>query len=107
MTDSTIELISLALDAALMRQTAIATNVANINTKGYQTMGVDFEKQLSESNKTSLDNIKPVYESIDAPNSIDEQIASGVKNATQYRALIKGLNHKLAIMALAVQGNNQ
>ena len=90
------------MDAALMRQTAIATNIANINTENYQTMGVSFEEQL-----TSLDNeIKPVYEQQDMNNTIDEQLAFGVKNATQYRALIKGLNHKLAIMKLAVQGNN-
>ena len=100
--DKTINLVTLALDASLMRQTAIAANIANINTKGYQTMKVDFETQLLDSNE----NIKPVYEYTDAPTSIDEQIASSVKNATQYRALIKGLNHKLAIMKLAVQGNN-
>jgi len=104
MTDTTIDLISLALDAALMRQTAIAQNIANVNTKGYQAMAVDFENQLNEGN---LDNVKPIYEYTDLPTSIDEQIASSVKNATQYRALIKGLNHKFAIMKLAVQGNNQ
>ena len=103
MTDSTIDLISLALDASLMRQTAIATNIANVNTHGYQAMTVDFESQLREG---STDAIKPVYDYTDAPLSIDEQIASSVQNATHYRALIKGLNHKLAIMTLAVQGNN-
>lgn len=100
--DKTISLVTLALDTSLMRQTAIASNIANINTKGYQAMRVDFENQLLESNK----NIKPVYEYTNAPTSLDEQIASSVKNATQYRALIKGLNHKLAIMKMAVQGNN-
>lgn len=104
MTDTTINLISLALDASLMRQTAIATNIANTNTKGYQAMTVNFEQQLNEG---TLDNVKPVYEYTDVPTSVDEQMASSVKNATQYRALIKGLNHKFAIMKLAVQGNNQ
>lgn len=104
MTDTTIDLISLALDASLMRQTAIAENIANANTKNYQAMAVDFENQLNEG---TLENVKPVYEYTDALISIDEQIASSVKNATHYRALIKGLNHKFAIMKLAVQGNNQ
>ena len=104
--DNTIELVNLALDTALMRQTAIAKNIANINTKNYQTIGVDFEKQLNETSESLFDTIKPVYEYTDAPNAIDEQIASSIKNATQYRALIKGLNHKFAIMKLAVQGNN-
>lgn len=100
--DITINLVSLALDAALMRQTAIAKNIANVNTKDYQTIGVEFESQLDEG----IDTIKPIYQPDDTPVSIDEQIASSIKNATQYRALIKGLNHKLAIMTLAVQGNN-
>ena len=102
--DNTMELVSLALDASLMRQTAIATNIANANTRDYQTMSVDFEEQLQS---TPLGDIKPTYTTSDALTSIDDQIALSVKNATQYRALIKGLNHKLAIMALALQGNNQ
>lgn len=112
--DNTIELISLALDAAIMRQTAIATNVANANTQDYRTMDVNFEQQLSNlsqipdgTKEMEFSGIKPVYEQRDTNSSLDEQIALGVQNATQYRALIKGLNHKLAIMKLAVQGNNQ
>ncbi len=105
MTDQTIDLVSLALDASLMRQTAIASNIANVNTKDYQAMAVDFEKQL-QTEENTIQDIKPQFEYSDTPLSIDEQIAASVKNATHYRALIKGLNHKLAIMKLAVQGNN-
>ena len=101
--DGTIELVSLALDAALMRQTAIASNVANVNTQGYQALGVNFEEQLLQ---TEGHNVKPVYVQVDSPVKLDEQIALSVQNATQYHALIKGLNHQLAIMALAVHGNN-
>lgn len=109
--DSTIELVSLALDAALMRQTAIATNIANANTQGYQTVEVNFEEQLDGRSHFTDNDIAsiahPVYQQSDTHSSIDEQIAFSVKNATQFRALIKGLNHKLAIMKMAVQGNNQ
>jgi flagellar basal-body rod protein FlgB len=104
--DNTIEMIGLALDAALMRQTAIAANIANTNTKGYQAIGVDFETQLQNVSESGLNDVKPVYEYTEEPVSIDDQMALSVKNATQYRALIKGLNHKLAIMKLALQGNN-
>lgn len=112
--DNTIQLISLALDASLMRQTAIANNIANANTSDYHTQGVNFEEQLNElslmkntTNENSFTGIKPFYEEYSTNSPIDEQLALGVKNATQYRALIKGLNHKLAIMKLALQGNNQ
>lgn len=106
--DNTVELVSLALDAALMRQTAIATNIANVNTQGYQAIQVNFEEQLDQLSQTEDHHLKitPLYEQSESPVQLDEQIAMSVQNATQYRALIKGLNHQLAIMALAVHGNN-
>jgi flagellar basal-body rod protein FlgB len=112
--DNTIELITQALNAAVMRQTAIAINVANTNTQNYHTIDVNFEQQLNglsqsteDEKEMTLANLKPLFEQRDTNSSLDEQIALGVRNATQYRALIKGINHKLAIMKLALQGNNQ
>lgn len=110
-TDSTIELVSMALDASLMRQTAIANNIANINSSNYQTMEVNFEQQLNEThltqNSDELSSIQPFYQLSDHQSSIDEQMALNVQNMTHYRALIKGLNQKLSIMKLALQGTNQ
>lgn len=108
-TDNTIQLVSLALDATLMRQTAIANNIANINTENYQSMEVNFEQQLQEDhlslNTNDLSEIAPYYQNCDHQSSIDEQMALNVQNMTHYRALVKGLNQKLAIMKLALQGN--
>lgn len=102
--DKTIQLVSLALDASLMRETAIANNIANSNTKDYQYMVVNFEEQLREGRE--LENLRPRFETSETQNSIDQQMALNVQNMTQYRALIKGLNHKLSIMKLALEGNN-
>lgn len=108
-TDYTIQLVSLALDATLMRQTAIANNIANINTENYQSMEVNFEQQLQEDhlspNTNDLSEIAPYYQNCDHQSSIDEQMSLNVQNMTHYRALVKGLNQKLAIMKLALQGN--
>ena len=99
--DTTIKLISLALDASLMRETAIASNIANANTRGYQTLEVNFEQQLTQVNR-----LKPFYQVSKKYSALDEQMMLSVKNETQYRALIKGLNEKLAIMKLALHGVN-
>lgn len=106
MSDPTVELISLAMDASLMRQTAIAQNIANSNSLNYQTIEVNFEQQLQCSSLT-LSAVKPVYQLSDHHSPIDEQMALNVQNTTHYRALVKGLNQKLAIMKLALQGTNQ
>jgi len=106
--DTSIQLISLALDAALMRQTAIANNIANINSREYKTLEVNFEQQLNKSNlNNNLEEISPFYQLSDHQSSIDEQMSLSVQNMTHYRVLIKGLNQKLSIMKLALQGNNQ
>lgn len=102
MNDPTIDLICLALDASSMRQTAIAQNIANANTLNYQATEVNFEQQLSGFN---FDEVKPFFQQSTKTYSIDEQIAFSIKNATQYRALIKGLNHQFALMRLALAGN--
>ncbi|MFC3909481.1 flagellar basal body protein [Legionella dresdenensis] len=101
----TTELISLALDAAIMRQTAIANNIANANTQGYQTIEVNFEQQLAQLDDKTLMSATPFYQLSPNQTSIDQQMALNIKNATQFRVLLKGLNHQLAIMKLAVQGN--
>jgi flagellar basal-body rod protein FlgB len=106
-TDKTIELVSHALDASLMRQTAIANNIANSSSLNYETIEVNFEQQLKDSSFENLSEISPVYQLSDHHSSIDEQMALNIQNMTHYRALIKGLNQKLAIMKLALQGNNQ
>lgn len=108
--DNTIQLVSLALDASLMRQTALANNIANINTENYKTLEVNFEQQLNEhhlSAQEDLSLIRPYYQTSNHQSTIDEQMALNVQNITHYRALVKGLNQKLAIMKLALQGTNQ
>ena len=101
--DKTIELISLALDAALLRQKTIATNIANINTSDYQVMEVNFEQQLREN---AFQEIRPFLQRSQDHNSLDDQLALSVKNLSHYRALVKGLNQKLALIKLALEGNN-
>lgn len=105
--NKTIELISLALDAALLRQTAIANNIANANTSGYQTIEVNFEQQLSQLSEGSLNEIHPFLQLAERFSPINEQLSQSIQNATQYRALIKGLNQKLALMKLALGRDNQ
>jgi flagellar basal-body rod protein FlgB len=101
--DGTIELISHALDAAIMRHTAIACNIAHANSEGYQAIKVCFEEQLERLNENERPT--PYYEETETPVEIATQISEGIQNNTQYRALIKGINHKLTMMTLALQGN--
>lgn len=46
LTDSTMTILAHALDGLTTRQSLISSNLANIDTPGYQPQGVDFETAL-------------------------------------------------------------
>ena len=128
-TDNTIQLVSLALDAALMRQTAIANNIANINTPGYKRMEVSFEEELAVAAKgeprsgialTHPKHIAP-REKVPAPNQIrtientslrtdgnnvdiDAEMAAMTKNNIFYNTVAQRINGYYTNIKLAIKG---
>ena len=118
MKDITYDLIKKTLDVSSLRQNAISSNIANVNTPNYKVNKVEFEKFLSESKnginmtKTnpmhfgveSITDIEPVIEkrtntSInDNGNNvdIDLEMTELAANEIYYSVLIQQLNSKLA-----------
>jgi len=110
--------LSLALDAASMRQQAIAANIANANTPGYQPIKVNFETQLEDARRAlesngrldsqALSGVTPRFDNdseIDALSPkvrLDVEVANMSQNAVQYQALLKGLSKHYAILSTAV-----
>ena len=112
--DLSLKLVSLSLDAALMRHSAIAANIANQGNQNYQSQELNFTEQLQglldenlNIQPTKLAAIQPFYQDSSKLFPLDQQMALSLKNATQFKALIKGLNYKLAMMKLALHGVNQ
>ncbi|HYD79886.1 MAG TPA: flagellar basal body rod protein FlgB [Paucimonas sp.] len=117
----TVDLVRLALDAASMRQQAIANNIANANTPGYMPARVSFESQLDAVRRTLRDNgrlsadmlsgLRPVVEREQAAGSqgvaIDMEAVKMSENATHYQALLKALNKHFSIMGTAVNNGKR
>ncbi|MRW94168.1 flagellar basal body rod protein FlgB [Duganella sp. FT80W] len=112
-TDSTtVSLLSLALDATAMRQQAIAQNIANVNTPGYQRVGVSFEsrvealrQRLGDGAAPALANLapyRPQLESSDSPVSLDMEMASLSENTLHHQVLLKLLNKHYALLGSAI-----
>lgn len=96
-----------ALDAALMREQAIANNIAHQKTTGYESLQVNFEQQfasIATQDLARLSAVRPVYQVFQGEHSIDNELALNVVNTTQFKALIKGVNYQLSLMKLALQG---
>lgn len=120
--NTTSELISLALNAATMRHTAIAQNIANVNTEGYRPLQVDFDRQvalfkdqlLSSGNDASTSRairslnssikMSEVEENDASKVQLDVEIAKMTQNAIHYQALLTAKGKMSSFLRMAISG---
>jgi flagellar basal-body rod protein FlgB len=102
-----LQIVSLALDAASLRQQAIAANIANAGDASYQRRGVSFEAKLRELSAssalsgTSLASLQPRLVADDSTVALDQDVAAMAGNALHFQALLKALNAELELIGLA------
>ncbi|SFV16660.1 flagellar basal body rod protein FlgB [Pseudoduganella namucuonensis] len=108
---ATVNLLTLALDATAMRQHAIAQNIANVNTPGYQRLGVGFESRMEElkaaaargAGKAGLAEFRPVFElAPDEAVTLETEMVALSENTLHHQALLKALNKQMALMSVAI-----
>lgn len=108
-------LLRLALDAASMRQQAIAHNIANVNTPGYQRIGVGFERQLASMTAAlprgampslaQLIEVRPTVEhagNAGGAVQLDREMTELSETVLHQQALLKALNRHFELLGLAV-----
>jgi flagellar basal-body rod protein FlgB len=114
----TVDLVRLALDASVLRQQAIANNIANATTPGYQPARINFEGQLDAVRATlnqqgsleaaQLGGIRPVLERQPAGSvELDLEAARMSENAAHYQALLKVLSKHHAILNIAISNGKR
>ena len=111
--NAAFQFLQLALDAASLRQQAIASNIANVKTVGYQALRVSFEDRLRSEmssasgrdklSDASLGRLGPQMEADpQGVIAVDQQMALLNQNDVQYQALLKVLAGKLELASLAI-----
>jgi flagellar basal-body rod protein FlgB len=110
----TASVLSLALDAAVLRQQAIASNIANANTAGYVRQTVSFDRQLEALGAGRSDQarlarfaharlrIEPVSPNVSGPVRLDVEVAQMAQNSVHYQTLLKGIERQYAILSTAI-----
>lgn len=117
----TPKLVEFALDGISMRHQAIASNIANVNSVGYKPISVAFENQLSDIRNNFYNNstrdadfkFSPVIsyggklQQSSGSSGIDMNTVKLNQNVIQYHALIKGMDHYLSTLTIAIkEGRN-
>src|SRR5687767_11705034 len=102
--DSTFHALNAALGASGMRQQAIANNIANVNTPGYQRKDVEFDGALrkaleadAEGDSSLLAELKPTVTTDQRATmrqdgnsvDIDQEMADLAENNIRYNALVQ------------------
>jgi len=102
-----VRIMTLALDAASLRQQAIAANIANAGDPAYQRRGVSFEDRLRELTASSTPQgagtaaLQPRLVNDNSTAALDQDVAALAGNALHYQALLKAVNAELELMGLA------
>lgn len=105
-----VDVYNKAINAASLRQQAISSNIANVDTPGYKRQDVVFESMLQDAMRMngkgngfgniSLDQLNPKLVTdrknmsyrMDGNNvDIDTETAEAAKNQLRYNALIDGV----------------
>jgi flagellar basal-body rod protein FlgB len=116
---STSVLLSLALDAAVMRQQAAAQNIANANTPGYRPVSVSFESRMSAeretlargekltlpSSQSALAYYRPTLMTSTVENeavALDKQVADLAGITLQQQVLLRAVTKHFSLLNLAI-----
>lgn len=112
--DTTQTGLEAALRGAAAKQRALASNIANVNTPGYQRVDVDFTSKLSAAmqsgDKDALANFRPTAEvaggsSMRADGNgvdLDSEAAEQAANGLHYQAIVQVMRARLGIMQSAL-----
>jgi flagellar basal-body rod protein FlgB len=113
-TDSIVDFLEAGLRAEGVRQRAIASNIANLETPGYRRLGVKFEEMLAQAldsrGSVNLREIEPEIheprETTVKPNgndvNLEVEVGEMVKNSLRHKAFIRLLGKKYQQMELAM-----
>lgn len=103
-----------ALSGAALRQEAIATNLANVNTPGYRRQDVNFtdalQRAFSVGSRSMVEEVAPAV-AVDSTAPIradgstvdvDKEAATQAENGLQYQALSAVIKSRNAILRSAM-----
>ncbi|MBC7977238.1 MAG: flagellar biosynthesis protein FlgB [Myxococcales bacterium] len=116
--DPVLALLSRALDAAALRQTVHATNVANVDTDGYRRLEVVYSAELQRlsAEGPALDVNEAlawaapepeVVESAQTTVRLDQEMAGMAENAVRYQALLGAIERTLGLLRSAARDGRE
>ena len=95
------------------RQNAIANNIANIETPGYQARKVKFEEALSSAvaHGQSPSTVSPSVQNSLEPTredgnnvNLDHEVLSNIDTGLRYQTMLRATDDKFGLLRTAIRG---
>ncbi|MBL8515547.1 MAG: flagellar basal body rod protein FlgB [Betaproteobacteria bacterium] len=115
--ETTVKAVTLALDAASLKQQVIAANIANAGVEGYSRRDVSFASQIEAARQvlerdgvldaSLLEGMRPAVEVRTRPGGealpvqLDQEMVAMAENAVRYQMLVKALTRQMNLLATA------
>lgn len=112
--DFNMQVLAKAMSLRLTKHSAIAGNLANVDTPGYRPKAVSFEENLQNAvrsgSKSQLHRVNPRVETVDdmLPKldgnsvSLEKQLGQLNENSTVYRTTAEFLKRKISMLKRAI-----
>lgn len=105
------DLLKTALDAYSMRQKAIASNVANIDTPGYKRIEVPFEEQLQQAQNmqtkgTDLGQIELKFNELEEKPLLEDEMMTLADTQIRAQLVTRSLRHEFQLLKAGILGRN-
>ena len=104
--DPGLNKLSAALDALVLRQKITASNIANIDTEGYNKRRVEFEKHLKEA-KLNGDSaeVKPSIEITEEKVDLDTELIEMAETQMKVQFVTRMIRSQLELTKMGITGN--
>jgi flagellar basal-body rod protein FlgB len=105
-------LLSRAMDAYTLRQKAIASNVANINTPGYKKLEVPFEQELQKAAASSMgsqdiENVSFEMQQTGEDVLLEDEMLELADTQIRVQMVARSLRHSFQLMKQGITGRTQ
>jgi flagellar basal-body rod protein FlgB len=106
------KLLAKAMDAYALRQKAIASNIANIDTPGYKRLDVDFEEELMKAQRLSstqkeLHEIDPKMSETEDPIQLEDEMFTLSDTQIRVQLVTRALRHSFSLLRTGITGRSQ
>jgi flagellar basal-body rod protein FlgB len=112
LTDGTMDVVFKAMQGLTARQKAIADNVANVETPGFQATKVDFESSLRNAidggDPASATFLTAKSNEANGPNqnnvNLDTETVSSIDTNLRYQTMVEAMNAKFRLLKTSMEG---